>query len=715
MSRDNKVNTEAYVNPTQAIANMNDRLRERKMDFHDLKVQFKRELKVEFPQASEERLQAMAQRLLNEKLLADEKMSRFPVQHESFRPNLPCPHERLIQAQSVLLDSERRELRRSRSYKPRMTLTSEGSRSSWLNDLEEEETKEELLPEEPFVDDYLDWRWLGRDEPGADSADSARKGSRASSAHGSVASSRYHQGSELKAHLKGKRQRLLERFATTKRAFDDFLQTIRELKKLRCWRGNLWDVELPQSLFFDFLSQHFADMPPEARKVVSMLQGMKESSEKEKHEEEVQYASFSSWCEAELATKTRELGEAGDAAALLLAAGEDSEAKIAAGKAKLAELVKDLEKWEVEKENATLKRSLSCNCFPIENLLTKLPPHAAQKVAAFLAVYHSNLAPELDSLDFSSDRIEEMLNELRDRFSDERSKLEKEDSKLGEMTLHHAHQSLMQELSTLISQAEAQQAELKQRKATEEKALGSSKSQLADAEASKKEMESYLSEVNQSCTQKAKDYKERQKLREGELSAIEKTIDLLSSQEIDRTQGQTPSCCDLERHGRLSLTQRATALVSLSWPRSVSAAQSRAAEYLQNQAMKINSRVLFSMATRLSSASGTGADPMANVERLQTEMDSAEAQTAQLGAEITELQVQLSENAESVSNQTDARKLEKAENEKIVEDAKSATEAVAKAIEVLKNFYAGVAFIQSRTVKLAKAPEIFEAWTGDAG
>ncbi|CAK9068315.1 Probable cold shock protein A [Durusdinium trenchii] len=379
MSRDNKVNTEAYLNPTQAIANMNDRLRERKMDFHDLKVQFKRELKVEFPQASEERLQAMAQRLLNEKLLADEKMSRFPVQHESFRPNLslttqdkrykeyhhpgtfvwneaekreawtccmnfahesrgcefrvvnpdcwcyqgfefhrltsfelmlspwhklhnvvesdmdihakregldglgtwsesnpfvapPCPHERLIQAQSVLLDSERRELRRSRSYKPRMTLTSEGSRSSWLNDLEEEETKEELLPEEPFVDDYLE-QILPTNYDLCPHAPVHSKllplqGSRASSAHGSVASSRYHQGSELKAHLKGKRQRLLERFATTKRAFDDFLQTIRELKKLRCWRGNLWDVELPQSLFFDFLSQHFADMPPEEHETI---------------------------------------------------------------------------------------------------------------------------------------------------------------------------------------------------------------------------------------------------------------------------------------------------------------------------------------------------------------------------------------------------------------------------------------------------------------
>jgi len=85
---DPNLDIEAYVNPTNSITNVNDRLRERKIDFQDLKEQFKRELKVEFPNASEERLQAMAQRLLNENLLADEKMARFPVQHESFRPNL---------------------------------------------------------------------------------------------------------------------------------------------------------------------------------------------------------------------------------------------------------------------------------------------------------------------------------------------------------------------------------------------------------------------------------------------------------------------------------------------------------------------------------------------------------------------------------------------------------------------------------------------------
>jgi len=82
------VNQDAYVPPHKASGLLNDKLRDMKVDYQDLKEQFKKELKVEFPNASEERLQAMAQRLLNEKLLADKKTSMFPVQHESFRPNV---------------------------------------------------------------------------------------------------------------------------------------------------------------------------------------------------------------------------------------------------------------------------------------------------------------------------------------------------------------------------------------------------------------------------------------------------------------------------------------------------------------------------------------------------------------------------------------------------------------------------------------------------
>ena len=68
-------------------------------------------------------------------------------------------------------------------------------------------------------------------------------------------------------------------------------------------------------------------------------------------------------------------------------------------------------------------------------------------------------------------------------------------------------------------------------------------------------------------------------------------------------------CAALILAGRLSLRQ-GTALVSLRLPDAQPAL--RAAEYLQNQAVKFNSRVLFSMATRLSS----NADPMASVRTM---------------------------------------------------------------------------------------------------
>lgn len=80
--------TGRYVHPMQSTQYIGDQQRERKLEFHELKQQFKRDLKAEFPIASEERLQAMAQRLLDDKLLQDEKLARFPVEEGHFRPNL---------------------------------------------------------------------------------------------------------------------------------------------------------------------------------------------------------------------------------------------------------------------------------------------------------------------------------------------------------------------------------------------------------------------------------------------------------------------------------------------------------------------------------------------------------------------------------------------------------------------------------------------------
>ncbi|CAD7959767.1 unnamed protein product [Amoebophrya sp. A25] len=84
---DEKVNYEKYDSLLERYYLKNKDIEDKKVEYQDLKDLFKHELAVEFPGVSEERLQAMAQRLLDEKLQSDMKLQRFPVQHESFKPN----------------------------------------------------------------------------------------------------------------------------------------------------------------------------------------------------------------------------------------------------------------------------------------------------------------------------------------------------------------------------------------------------------------------------------------------------------------------------------------------------------------------------------------------------------------------------------------------------------------------------------------------------
>lgn len=85
---DEKVNWTSYESLLRRYYRSNAEVERKKIEYQDLKDMFKHELRIEFPTCSDERLQAMAQRLLDEKLLSDIKLKRFPVQHESFKPNV---------------------------------------------------------------------------------------------------------------------------------------------------------------------------------------------------------------------------------------------------------------------------------------------------------------------------------------------------------------------------------------------------------------------------------------------------------------------------------------------------------------------------------------------------------------------------------------------------------------------------------------------------
>lgn len=77
-----------YKNPEDRADGVNEFQREMKIEQGELKRQFKEQLRAEFPKASNERLDALAHRLLFEKLLADAKISKYPVPNESFTPSI---------------------------------------------------------------------------------------------------------------------------------------------------------------------------------------------------------------------------------------------------------------------------------------------------------------------------------------------------------------------------------------------------------------------------------------------------------------------------------------------------------------------------------------------------------------------------------------------------------------------------------------------------
>lgn len=85
---DAKIDPALYRGPVEQVGEFNALVAEKKNQYQDLKEEFKAELRNEFPTASEERMQAIAARLLDEKLLADERTRRYPIPHESFQPNL---------------------------------------------------------------------------------------------------------------------------------------------------------------------------------------------------------------------------------------------------------------------------------------------------------------------------------------------------------------------------------------------------------------------------------------------------------------------------------------------------------------------------------------------------------------------------------------------------------------------------------------------------
>jgi len=232
------------------------------------------------------------------------------------------------------------------------------------------------------------------------------------------------------------------------------------------------------------------------------------------------------------------------------------------------------------------------------------------------------------------------------------------------------------------------------------------------------------------CEQKAIDYEQRQQLRADEITAIEKAIEIMSSDKVSGAGGR-----HLPQLVQTSLIQLRTAIGDEE-------AQQRAVSFLSEQADKVHSRILAQLAAT------AAADPFGKVKRLIQDlitrlMEEANAEAEKKGfcdkeladnkatrdektnaikklsAEIDQLQASIEKRGEfieattaeiaaidkAVAEATVIRNENKESNTLKIKEAKEAQEAVTQAMQVLKDFYAKAG---TATALIQQKPEIFD-------
>merc|ERR1719146_5109 len=360
------------------------------------------------------------------------------------------------------------------------------------------------------------------------------------------------------------------------------------------------------------------------QKVIQLLNGMVEKGKKEKHEEQVQFAAFKQFCDDTTAEKQRAITEATSLMDQLSANIAKNEADAETLAREITQLNQDISVFGGDKKAATEVREIenadylkthkdySESIDALEkaiNVLKKqaydraqsalmqvntaqfIPDSARKVISAFLAqgdelgVAQDPLdvsAPEANAYEFQSQGVVDMLEKLHDKFEDERTDLENEES-----NARHAYEMLIQDLTAQIETATDDREAKAQEKASKLQTAAEEKGDLGDTTATRDSDTEYLDKLVATCSQKSSDFENRQQLRTDELAAIDKAIEILSSGAV---------AGNAEKH-LPALVQKHVSFLQLSSKQS-SPAQRRVAQFLKDKAEAINSRVLSALAVR---------------------------------------------------------------------------------------------------------------------
>jgi len=501
------------------------------------------------------------------------------------------------------------------------------------------------------------------------------------------------------------------------------------------------------------------------QKVIQLMEGMLAKGQKEKHDEQVQFASYKQFCDDTSVEKRRAIKEADERIDVLKAdiqsytakaakltkeiAGLDEDISVWTGDIKAATAVREIEKRDydalhkdysesvdaLERAIAVLKKQTGdkkqASLLQVSSLtkLSLIPEEAKKAIDAFVQEDAEDLAaPEANAYEFQSNGVVEMLSKLLDKFIDERTTLEKE-----EMNAKHAFDMLMQDLNAQIAQATKDRDEKAESKAKALQAKANAIGDLKDTTTTRDADQKYLDDLVATCEQKASDFESRQQLRSEEIEAINKAVEIISSGAVSGS---------ADKHLPSLLQTKASAFAQLRADMNMQA-KVKVVSYLKKMSKQLNSRVLSALAehasedpftkvkkmikdlivrlmeeaneeaehkgwcdTELSTNEQTRKEKTEAVETLHAENDQLESSIAKLTEDITDLTKAVADLDAAMAKATKIRQEEKKTNTETVADAEAAQTAVAQALTVLKEFYAkagdATAFVQAE-------PEIFDS------
>jgi len=489
------------------------------------------------------------------------------------------------------------------------------------------------------------------------------------------------------------------------------------------------------------------------QKVITMMEDMAAKGKAEKEAEVVVYQEYMKWCDKTTFQKSVAIRDGKLAVEQGTAAAGKAKADAEAAADKIVELNGSIKSWAVQKaeakeqreiENADYEKehveftenidaltsamaTIAASTQPVsallqdansdlmaswERLTKKLP---ASEAHAFTSLLQKNAQPQASSTAFeSSDAtggVQDAVGKLKARIEGKRADLEKE-----EQDHKFAFESLAAQLDLNTEQANNEIDEKTQSKAQRLADFESFTQEVESTSATLKTDEKYFADLNVQCQTKSEEFDARQKMREEELEAIAKAIEVMSG---DTVSGAA------ETHLRTFVQSRSLALLRAQAANERAAAVHRVAIFLQGRAEKADSRILAKLAARvtetgpfdkvvemikdliqkLTTEAAEEADQKSwcdaelksnketrdakteEVNRLTARSDMLHAQIAQLTSELEELADQISELNLALKGATEDRAKEKAANDKAIADAKGAIPAVRSALKVLKDFY----------------------------